>query len=63
MAWRRRSSTRRKDPAAILWGESGAEYVFEPTGVFTADEKAELHLKGGVKKAIVASPPKDALPI
>lgn len=31
-----------RDPKAIPWGKSGAEYVVESTGVFTTTDKAKV---------------------
>ncbi len=48
-----------RDPAAIPWGELGADIVIESTGIFTARDQASKHLTGGAKKVIITAPAKN----
>ncbi len=45
-----------RDPAAIPWGEVGAELVIESTGFFTDATKAAAHRHDSVKKVIISAP-------
>jgi glyceraldehyde 3-phosphate dehydrogenase (phosphorylating) len=45
-----------KDPAALPWGELGADVVIESTGLFTDRENASKHLAAGAKKVLISAP-------
>ena len=51
------------DPAEIPWGQVGAEYVVEATGVFLSAEKSQGHVDGGARKVVMSAPSKDDTPM
>ena len=50
-----------KNPAALPWGELGAEIVLESTGVFRKKDQCMMHVEAGAKKVLLSVPPKDAV--
>lgn len=52
-----------KNPAEIAWGEVGAEYVVESTGLFLTKEKAQGHIEAGAKYVVMSAPSKDDTPM
>ena len=48
-----------RDPAALPWGELGADVVIESTGLFTDRENAAKHLDAGAKKVVISAPATD----
>lgn len=51
------------NPSEIPWGEIGAEYVVESTGLFLTQEKAQAHIDAGAKKVVMSAPSKDSTPM
>lgn len=54
--------TSEPDPAKIAWGDVGADYVIESTGLFTSSDKAKAHIQAGAKKVVISAPAKDETP-
>ncbi|MBK8896104.1 MAG: type I glyceraldehyde-3-phosphate dehydrogenase [Candidatus Competibacteraceae bacterium] len=55
--------TAEKDPAALKWGEVGAQVVVESTGLFLTKETCQKHIDAGAKKVIQSAPSKDDTPM
>ncbi len=55
--------TAEKNPADLKWGEIGAEYVVESTGLFLEKSKVQAHIDAGAKKVIMSAPSKDDTPM
>lgn len=48
-----------RNPEELPWGDLGADYVVEATGLFTDLEGAGKHLKAGAKKVVISAPTKE----
>jgi glyceraldehyde 3-phosphate dehydrogenase len=49
-----------RDPAMLPWGAMNVDVVVESTGLFTAYDKASVHLAAGAKHVVISAPAKDA---
>ena len=45
-----------RDPSNLPWGEMNIDVVMECTGIFTAADKARVHLDAGAKRVLVSAP-------
>ena len=55
--------TAERNPADLKWGDVGAEYVVESTGLFLTKETAQGHIDAGAKKVVMSAPSKDDTPM
>jgi glyceraldehyde 3-phosphate dehydrogenase len=60
---RRIRLTKIKDPQALAWGDVGADFVVESTGIFLSQDKVRAHLEAGAKKVVISAPAKDDTPV
>ena len=49
-----------REPAKLPWKELGVDIALECTGIFTAKDKAALHLTAGAKRVLVSAPAENA---
>ncbi|MEM1311608.1 MAG: type I glyceraldehyde-3-phosphate dehydrogenase, partial [Cyanobacteria bacterium P01_H01_bin.153] len=48
-----------RNPTELPWGDLGADYVVESTGLFTKYDGAKQHLDAGAKRVVLSAPTKD----
>jgi glyceraldehyde 3-phosphate dehydrogenase len=48
--------TAERDPSKLPWKDLGVDVAMECTGIFTAKEKAKVHLSAGAKAVLVSAP-------
>lgn len=49
-----------REPEKLPWKEERIDLVVESTGIFTAYDKAAVHLTAGAKRVVISAPVKDA---
>ena len=49
-----------RDPGKLPWKDLGVQVVVESTGLFTARDKAALHLGAGARKVVISAPAEGA---
>ncbi|MCL2484540.1 MAG: type I glyceraldehyde-3-phosphate dehydrogenase [Endomicrobia bacterium] len=55
--------TAEKNPADLKWGDVGAEYIVESTGLFLSKDKVQAHIDAGAKYVVMSAPSKDDTPM
>jgi glyceraldehyde 3-phosphate dehydrogenase len=49
-----------RDPSKLPWKQLGVQAVVESTGLFTARDKAAMHLTAGARKVVISAPAEGA---
>ncbi len=49
-----------KEPTKLPWKDLGIDIVIESTGIFTAYEKAKVHLDAGARRVVISAPVKES---